>query len=116
MFERIPEPGNLQDFIGLKAYLNSLLKVLNNIFVELYKKKTFNTNVTLTVSSATTTISDTRILDGANISLTPKTASAAVEIGAGTLYVSSISKGAAVLNHVNSAVADRTYQCNIVNV
>ncbi len=67
--------------------------------------------VTLATSSATTTITDPRIGADTEVILVPTTANAAAEVGGGTLYQTypNVTENQAVLNHVNSATADRTY-------
>lgn len=67
--------------------------------------------VTLTVSSATSTLIDERIgLDSA-VLLLPSTANASAEFGNGTIYVTypNATKGQATINHANNAQADRTF-------
>jgi len=65
--------------------------------------------VTLTANQATTTLTDARIGTDTVITLQPTTANAAAEIGAGTLYVSAVTKGGLTLTHANNAQADRTF-------
>ncbi len=67
--------------------------------------------VTLTESSATTTLLDRRISANTKIHLEEIHANAATERGAGGLYLTypNVTKGQAVINHVNSATADRTF-------
>lgn len=67
--------------------------------------------VTLTANVASTTISDERIGKNTVVLLTPTTANASAEFGAGTIYqtLPNVTSGAAVINHANNAQADRTY-------
>ncbi len=67
--------------------------------------------VTLALSSATTTLLDRRIGANTKIHLEEIHANAAAERGAGGLYLTypNVTKGQAVINHVNSATADRTF-------
>lgn len=68
--------------------------------------------VTLAPSAATTVVVPTQtgmIAPGSKVMLTPTTASAATEMGNGTIYVSSVGKDTFTLTHANSAVADRTF-------
>lgn len=69
------------------------------------------TTLTLTVSAASTTITDRRIGANTVITFTPTTANAAAELGAGTLYqtLPNATKNQAVITHANNAQADRTY-------
>jgi len=74
------------------------------------KGKTNNTGtVTLTGSTALTTLSDPRIGVDSYIGFMPTTANAAAEKGNGTLYVSSRGKQTANLTHANNAQSDRTF-------
>jgi hypothetical protein len=65
--------------------------------------------VTLAVGSATTALEDPRIGPESVVLLMPATASAAAELGNGTLYVSSRGDGAATLSHASNAQDDRTF-------
>ena len=61
--------------------------------------------VTLTTSSATTTLTDRRIQPTSVILFMATTANALADIP----YVTSIGDGTATLNHANNAQADRTF-------
>ncbi|MGI9490503.1 MAG: hypothetical protein ACR2RF_32340 [Geminicoccaceae bacterium] len=63
--------------------------------------------VTLTASSATTTLTDDRIGTNSFIGFMPTTANAATEIA--TLFVTNRDKGTATLNHANNAQTDRDF-------
>lgn len=63
--------------------------------------------VTLTVSAATTTLSDKRITPNSKILFMPTTSNAASGITA--LYVSARTAESATLTHANNAQTDRTY-------
>ena len=68
--------------------------------------------VTLTPSAASTVVTPTQsgmIATGSKVMLTPTTASAATEIGNGTMYVSAVGKDNFTITHANSATADRTF-------
>ena len=67
-------------------------------------------SVTLTASSATTTVADKRLSATSFFGLMPTTANAAAEIGNGTIYVSAQGKQPLTLTHANNAQADRTYR------
>lgn len=71
-------------------------------------------SVTLTASQATTTIGDPRLTGGSVILLMPKTANAAAELGAGTLFVTGRNKGAATLNHANNTQTDRDFDYIVI--
>lgn len=64
-------------------------------------------SVTLTASSATTTVSDLRAGQDSVILFMPTTANAAAAIGG--LYVSSRGKQTFTLTHANNAQTDRTF-------
>jgi hypothetical protein len=72
-----------------------------------------NTNntatVTLTANAASTTVSNSRIGANSYIEFMPTTANAATEKAAGSMYVSSRSKGEFVITHANNAQTDRTF-------
>ena len=65
---------------------------------------------TLTANAATTTITAVACGSGATPILTATTANAAAEIGAGTLYVGTVSNGSFVVTHANNAQTDRTFK------
>jgi hypothetical protein len=46
--------------------------------------------------------------------LTPASASAAAEVGNGTIYVSAVTNGSFTITHLNSATAERTFLYAIV--
>lgn len=65
--------------------------------------------VTLTASAASTTVLNSRVGGSSFIGFMPTTANAATELAAGTMYVSSRTKGEFVITHANNAQADRTF-------
>ncbi len=65
--------------------------------------------VTLTINVATTTVTDNNCAPGSVIKWTPTTASAATEIGNGTMYLSTVANKSFTITHANSATADRTF-------
>lgn len=68
--------------------------------------------VTLTAGAASTVVDTDGALfthSGSAVLLSPLTAHAAAEMGAGTLYVSSRSNGSFTLTHANNAQTDRTF-------
>lgn len=62
-------------------------------------------SITLTISSATSTLTDKRVIPTSVILFMPTTANALADIP----YVSSVGDGTATLNHANSAQADRIF-------
>lgn len=77
-------------------------------------KLNINATLTLATSATTTTLTDARIGPNSALLLTPTTANAAGEIGAGTIYVSARSKGSATFTHASNSEADRTYTVTII--
>jgi hypothetical protein len=66
-------------------------------------------SVTLAANAATTTVTFQNCSQNAQVFLSPRTANASAEVGAGTIYVSSVSNGSFVLTHANNAQTDRTF-------
>lgn len=91
-----------------KEHKRKIAEVANRALIG----KTNNvTTVTLTASSATTTITDRRIGYNTVVILVPTTANASAEFGNGTIYQTypNATKNQAVINHANNAQSDRTY-------
>ncbi len=65
--------------------------------------------VTLTVSVATTTVTDANCAAGSCVMLVPTTANAAAEIGNGTMYLSAVANGSFTITHANAVTAGRTF-------
>lgn len=73
-------------------------------------------SVTLTLNSATTVVTTrtgTCFTSSVPIPI-PTTANAAAEVGAGTMYISSIGVDTFTITHANSATANRTFSFVIV--
>lgn len=66
-------------------------------------------SVTLATGSPTTTVSTPNCAAGSTPILTPATANAAIELGAGTMFVSAVANGSFTIAHANSATAGRTF-------
>ena len=69
--------------------------------------------LTLTANAGTTVVSDRRAGTESVISLMPTTGNAAAEIGAGTLYIASVTAGAFTVTHANNAQTDRTFKYEV---
>lgn len=90
-------------------------RVLNGVMLG----KTNNTGtVTLTANAGSTTLTLAPGIVGTDtqLFLFPKTANAAAEIGAGTLYISgsSVTNNTFTITHANNAQIDRTYSYQFV--
>jgi hypothetical protein len=70
------------------------------------------TTLTLTPSSATTTIQDDRITALSYIGLQPKTANAAAALS--SLYTSAQTNGSATFTHANDANVDKTFNVVVI--
>jgi hypothetical protein len=72
--------------------------------------------VTLTASAASTTITDIRISPQSVIVWHPRTANAAAELAAGTMYITdaNMGSGTATITHANNAQTDRDFRLAII--
>lgn len=68
--------------------------------------------VTLAVSSASTTLSNAKLRPTTKVFFTPTTANAAAALA--TTYVSTPTQGAVVINHANNGQSDKTFDYAIV--
>jgi hypothetical protein len=66
-------------------------------------------SVTLATGTSTTVVADKNCSAGSTPILTAGSASAAVELGNGTIYVSAVANGSFTLTHASSAAATRTF-------
>lgn len=102
-----PPPDTLSDHT---KYLRSIRDVVNNL---LTGKMNVTIDVSLTPSSATTVIQDSRIGGNSHINIgSPLTANAAAAMP--TTYVSSIGNKTATLTHTSNAQTDRTFRIAII--
>jgi len=65
--------------------------------------------VTLTTNATSTIVTHLNFGVGSVPHLTPISATAAAEVGAGTIYVSARTNGSFTLTHTNNVQADRTF-------
>jgi len=86
-----------------------LADAINNI---LRGKLNITGEVTLTASSATTTLTDPRIGSGSVIVMQPTTANAAGALSG--LYFGTPGDGTITINHANNAQADKTFRYAII--
>lgn len=69
-------------------------------------------DVTLAANAASTTVTTPLVGTGKRVFLTPQTANAAAEIGAGTVYIDPadyVAKTSFKITHANNAQTDRTF-------
>ncbi|MGC2780723.1 MAG: hypothetical protein WA418_34315 [Bradyrhizobium sp.] len=66
-------------------------------------------SVTLSSGTSTTVVADKNCSVSSTPILTPATASAAAELGNGTIYVSAVANGAFTLTHTSSAATTRAF-------
>jgi hypothetical protein len=64
---------------------------------------------TLTPTAASTTVPAANCGVGSSVIAFPRTASAAAELGNGTMHIATVSNGAFTVAHANNAQADRTF-------
>jgi hypothetical protein len=64
---------------------------------------------TLTANAASTAVTAVNCGSSSTVLVTPTTANAAAEIGAGTMYIGTVGNGTFTVTHANNAQADRTF-------
>lgn len=96
---------------ALRSMLRSLAAILSRA---LQGHINVTNEITLTASAGSTTLTDERISPQSFIAFAPQTSNAAVELAAGSLYVSSRLNGSAVVAHANNAQTDRTFTVLII--
>jgi hypothetical protein len=77
--------------------------------VEHRDRVVFAASVTLTANAATTVVPCLAMAASSHVFFSPRSANAAAEIGAGTMYVSSRGFRTFTISHANNAQADRTF-------
>lgn len=65
--------------------------------------------VTLAASATTTTVNDDNCAAASVPILTPTTAHASAEVGAGTIYISAVANKSFTITHANNSQTDRTF-------
>lgn len=91
------------------SLLRSINRIVEGIRTILQGKLNCRAEVTLTANATATAVTDPRASAFSYIGLMPKTANAAAELGAGTLYVSARNNGAFTLAHANNGQTDRSF-------
>lgn len=105
-FLHFPPPPN--DPFSRRMY--EVLQQIRNGKIELAGE------VTLTAGAASTTVTDIRISPQSIIVWHPRTANAAAELAAGTLYVTdaNMGNGTMTITHANNAQVDRSYRYGVL--
>ena len=98
MSGNVPAPG--------ETNLRRIVQGIRDLFEG--RRNTTGT-VTLTANAATTTVTNINFGAESVPHLTPITAAAATEFGAGTWHISARTAGSFTITHVNSAVTTRTF-------
>lgn len=94
-----------------QAWVRRIVDTVNNA---VRGKMNVTLSVSLAANRATTTITDVRIGAFSALLFTPLTAAAAVEMAAGTLFVSAQKSGEATVSHANNTISDRTFRVVIL--
>lgn len=66
--------------------------------------------VTLTASATSTDVNDLRVTKNSAVLLTPMTAHASADIGAGTIYIGTYGAGSFTITHASNTNTDRTFR------
>ena len=112
-FLHLPPPRPFSNLSDVSIYIRRMLEALN----ALRSGKTENVGeLTLAINAATTTLTDIRISPQSVLVWHPRTANAAAEMAAGTMYVTdaNMSNGSAVITHANNAQADRNFRYAVI--
>ena len=107
-----PSPGNESP-----AALYRHGVALATAVARLFQGKSNNTGTfTCTANVATTVLSDPRLTVGSVVLFDPKTANAAAELAAGTMYALTANRNNLTwtITHANAATTDRTFQYAII--
>lgn len=90
--------------------VNGHLRLVVNALRELANGRVDSTStVTLTANQATTVVTDPRVGPDSVILFEERSANAAAERAAGTMYTSSKGDGTFTITHANNAQTDRSY-------
>jgi hypothetical protein len=112
-FLHLPPPVTLSSFEHVTSYMRRVLEALQALRLG----KTANVGeFTLTANAASSTLSDIRISPQSVIAWHPRTANAAAEIAAGTMFITdaNMSNGSAIVTHANNAQADRSFRYAVI--
>lgn len=112
-FLHLPPPATLSSFADVSTYLRRMWESLQNTR---RGKLECVTELTLTANAATTALNYKGLSNQSVVIFDPKTANAAAELAAGTMYVLTANRAADVftVTHANNAQTDRSYQIAII--
>lgn len=112
-YMHLPPPQTFSNFSDVTAYARRLY---DGVFRARQGKLDAITEVTLTAGATTTTLTDIRLSNQSVVLFDPKTANAAAELAAGTMYVLTANRGTGswVITHANAGSTDRTFQTLII--
>lgn len=111
-FQHLQPPPSFSSVSDVQVYARKQYDALFRVM----QGKTQNViELTLAANAATTTLTDSRISLQSCFGYDPRTANAAAELGAGTLYAldANRAKGSVTFTHANNAQTDRTYFLSI---
>ena len=113
-FNSLPPPPNR--FVTFEDVAIYLRRIWESVSTLRKGKLECVTELTLTANSATTTFTDSRLSAQSAVFFDPKTANAAAEKAAGTMYVLTANRGSGVwtITNANNAQADRSFQVAII--
>jgi hypothetical protein len=112
-FQNLPQPGVFNTLADVVRYSRLLWDAL-------YKARRGKleciVELTLAPGAATTTLIDERISNQTFVGFDPRTANAAAELAAGTLYILDANRttGQVVVTHASNAQADRRYFVSLI--
>lgn len=112
-FFHLPQVGVFASFSDVSIYTRRLRDAL---FRLRQGKLECVTEITLTANTTTTALIDRRLSVQSAVMFDPKTANAAAELAAGTMYVLTANRDSYVwvITHANNAQVDRTFQVCII--
>lgn len=107
-FQNLPQPGVFSTLADVARYTRVLW---DGLYKARRGKLECVVEVTLTANAATTVLKDERISGQTFIGFDPRTANAAAELAAGTLYILDANRidGQVTITHANNAQNDRRY-------
>ena len=112
-FLGLPPPGTFTNWASITQYIRRLYDALVSAR---RGKMDCVTTLTLTANSATTTFNYIRLSPQSVVTLDPKTANAAAELAAGTLYCLTANRGNEVWTFTcaNNAQTDRLFAVSVI--